>query len=90
MWVTAKSLLAGGPYSEGNMERWNGALLDACSRYSNMKVYDWASAARDGWFIPDGIHYTSEGYAARARLTADALAAAFPASGTPSAGCVVS
>ena len=32
LWVTAKSLLAGGPYSEGNMERWNSALMDACPR----------------------------------------------------------
>jgi lysophospholipase L1-like esterase len=34
---------------------------------------------RNGWFIDDGIHYTSYGYAQRARLIADALAAAFPA-----------
>jgi len=91
MWVTVKSLLAGGPYSEGNMERWNDDLIDACSRYPGMKVFDWASAVRDGWFIPDGIHYTSPGYSQRARLTAEALADAFPASGaTPGSGCVVS
>ena len=23
-----------------------------------MRVYDWASVAKDSWFIPDGIHYT--------------------------------
>ena len=45
---------------------------------------------RNSWFIPDGIHYTSPGYAARARLIADALAAAFPSpaprlAGAPSA-----
>ena len=46
---------------------------------------------RDGWFIADGIHYTSAGYAARARLIADALAKAFPASGRAAgSGCVVS
>jgi peptidoglycan/LPS O-acetylase OafA/YrhL len=91
MWVTAKSLLAGGPYSEGNMERWNSALMDACSRYPDMKVFDWASVVRDTWFIPDGIHYTSDGYAARARLSADALAEAFPASGAaPGSSCIVS
>jgi peptidoglycan/LPS O-acetylase OafA/YrhL len=89
MWVTVTSLLAGGPYSAGNMERWNSALIDACSRYPDMKVFDWASVVRDGWFIPDGIHYTSPGYGARARLTADALADAFPASGATPAGCVV-
>jgi len=91
MWVTAKSLLAGGPYSESNMEHWNSTLIEACSRYPNMKVFDWASMVRDGWFIPDGIHYTSAGYAARARLSSDALAQAFPASGaTPGSACFVS
>jgi lysophospholipase L1-like esterase len=43
----------------------------------------WASAS-----IPDGIHYTPAGYAARAHLIAAALARAFPRSGS-SAGCVV-
>jgi hypothetical protein len=33
---------------------------------------------RDGWFIDDGIHFTSTGYAARGRLIADALLEAFP------------
>ena len=44
--------------------------------------------AKRGWFINDGIHYTSAGYAQRARLIADGLAAAFPQTGH-SAGCVV-
>ena len=67
LWVNAKSLLPGGPYSEADMERWNAALSGACARYPNMQVYDWASVVKDSWFIPDGIHYTSDGYAARAR-----------------------
>ena len=66
------------------------ALVQACPRYPNMRVYDWASVVKDKWFIPDGIHYTSAGYAARGRLIARALAQAFPASGeTSSSGCVV-
>ena len=40
---------------------------------------NWAAAAQDSWFVADGIHYTSTGYAARAHLIAQALAAAFPA-----------
>jgi len=80
MWVNVKSLLAGGPYSESDMLQWNRALLRACARYPNMRVYDWASVARRRWFISDGIHYTSAGYAARSRLIAGALAEAFPAS----------
>ena len=78
MWVNVKSLLAYGPYSESNMLLWNEALLQACASYPNMRVYDWAAATEDSWFISDGIHYTSAGYAARADLIAQALAAAFP------------
>ena len=81
MWVNVKSLLASGPYSEDNMLLWNRALIQACASYPNMRVYDWAAAAKDNWFISDGIHYTSAGYAARADLIAHALAAAFPARG---------
>jgi peptidoglycan/LPS O-acetylase OafA/YrhL len=90
MWVNVKSLVSRGPYAEADMERWDQALLDACRSYPNMRVYDWASAAQDRWFIPDGIHYYSPGYAARAHLIADALAEAFPAAGSSaSPGCVV-
>ena len=88
MWVNVKSLVAGGPYAEANMRRWNQALVAACDRHPNMRVFDWASVARDSWFIPDGIHYYSPGYAARAHLIADALAAAFPA-GSTSSSCVI-
>jgi lysophospholipase L1-like esterase len=79
MWVNVKSLLASGPYSEHDMQLWNQALLRACRRYPNMRVFNWAAFARPSWFITDGIHYTSAGYAARARLIASALAQAFPA-----------
>ncbi len=89
MWVNVTTLLSSGPYAEANMQRWNNALLRACARYPNMRVYDWAAAAKKRWFISDGIHYTSPGYAARGRLIANALAAAFPAQGQ-STGCVVS
>ncbi len=78
MWVNVKSLLAAGPYSEADMLAWNAALVRACARYPNMRVYDWASVVKNRWFIPDGIHYTSAGYAARARRIARGLAAAFP------------
>jgi hypothetical protein len=79
MWVNVKSLLSSGPYAEFRMRQWNRALLRACPRYPNMRVYNWAAAARPSWFIPDGIHYTPIGYAWRSRLIADALARAFPA-----------
>jgi hypothetical protein len=79
MWVNVITLLPGGPYAEYRMRQWNRALLQACPRYPGMRVYDWAAAAKPGWFIPDGIHYTTYGYARRAHLIASALARAFPA-----------
>jgi len=90
LWVNLKSLLDSGPYSEANMELWDRTLVQACARYPNMRVFDWASLANDSWFISDGTHYTSVGYAKRARLTAASLVHAFPASGRERGpGCVV-
>jgi peptidoglycan/LPS O-acetylase OafA/YrhL len=85
MWVNVKSLLGSGPYSEHDMRLWDQALLSACPSYPNMRVYNWAAVARRSWFISDGIHYTSTGYAARSRLIARALAEAFPAASGPGA-----
>jgi peptidoglycan/LPS O-acetylase OafA/YrhL/lysophospholipase L1-like esterase len=89
MWVNVISLVPAGPYAEANMQQWNATLVQACARYPNMRIFDWAAQARPRWFIEDGIHYTSAGYAARARKIAVALARAFPAAGR-SPGCVVS
>jgi len=89
LWVSVKSLVRSGPYAESNMRRWNQALLRACARYPNMRIYDWANEVLRKWFISDGIHYTSLGYENRAKMIADALAHAFPLSGQ-SGGCVVS
>ncbi|MBV9422455.1 MAG: acyltransferase family protein [Solirubrobacterales bacterium] len=90
LWLNVKSLLSSGPYAESNMEHWNSALLQACAQHPNMRILDWAAVVHDSWFIADGIHYTSPGYAARARLIADGLVQAFPAGGATSpAGCIV-
>lgn len=88
MWVNVKSLLPNGPYSEQSMGRWDQALMQACRRYPSMRVFDWASVVQDRWFISDGIHYGTPGYAARSRMIAKALAVAFPAADEES-GCVV-
>jgi peptidoglycan/LPS O-acetylase OafA/YrhL len=88
MWVNVISLLSSGPYAEANMAKWDQTLLRACTKYPNMRVLNWADQARRPWFINDGIHYTSYGYAQRARIIADGLARAFPQNGQ-SAGCVV-
>ena len=89
MWIEVVSLLRSGPYAEANMQKWNAALLRACARYPNIRVFDWPDLAKRSWFISDGIHYTSAGYAMRARDIAQGLASAFPAGGA-SSGCVVS
>ena len=81
MWVNVKTLDPSGPWAEANMQLWNDTLLQACRQYPNLRIFDWAAAAQDGWFISDGIHYTPAGYAARAHLIARALARAFPRSG---------
>jgi peptidoglycan/LPS O-acetylase OafA/YrhL len=95
LWVNVKSIVPNGPYAEANMKSWDEALLAACDRNPNMRIYNWAADVKEKWFIPDGIHFTSEGYAARGRLIADALLEAFPnTEGTPkltdSRDCVVS
>ena len=103
LWINVKSLLGSGPYSESDMQEWNSALLRACARYPGMRVYDWADVVKTRWFISDGIHFTSAGYAARSRDIARALAQAFPAAppgqasspssagqqNSPAGGCVV-
>ena len=88
MWVNLRSLLSSGPYAEANMLRWDHALLRACARYRNMRVYNWAAEATTKWYISDGIHFTSLGYKHRAQMIADALARAFPAKGH-SRACLV-
>jgi len=94
LWVNVRSLVeAGDPYSKENMEKWDEELVATCDEFPNMRVYDWASEVKDDWFIEDGIHFTSPGYAARAQLIALALAHAFPEKGETEGGsknCVVS
>jgi len=89
LWVDTVSLRDYGPYSESEMRAWNKDLLAACTRYRFMRVFDWAAVVKRLWFVSDQVHYTSLGSAQRARLTARALVAAFPADGSPSANCVV-
>jgi hypothetical protein len=89
MWVNLRSLLVNGPYSEANMVTWDNTLLRACARYPNMRVFNWAAYAKTKWYISDGVHFTSAGYAVRGRMIAQALARAFPRTGQGT-GCLVS
>jgi len=79
LWVNVRSLVTSGPYAETGMAKWDKALEQACSRYPNMRIYDWASEVKDGWFIDDGIHFTTTGYKQRGQDIAAALLVAFPA-----------
>jgi len=90
LWVDAVTLVGSGPYAESGMQDWNHDLALACRRYPNMRVFDWAAHARTQWFIPDGIHYYSPGYVARAHLIARAMVNAFPRGQQASADCIVS
>src|SRR6202042_322001 len=81
LWVNTRTELPGGPCSEANEAGWDATLVRALARYPNMRIFNWAAVARPGWFLPDGIHYTSAGCAARAQAIADALARAFPQTG---------
>jgi peptidoglycan/LPS O-acetylase OafA/YrhL len=90
LWVDAVTLVESGPYAERYMERWNQALLAACHRHPNMRVFDWGTYAQRKFFIPDGIHYYSPGYIGRSFRIAHGLTHAFPAREPASPSCVVS
>jgi GDSL-like Lipase/Acylhydrolase family len=88
LWVNTHTLLSSGPWSEANMQAWNDDLVQACARYPNMRIFNWAGMDQPGWHLPDGIHYTPAGYAIRAAAIAHALAQAFPRGGH-STSCIV-
>ena len=93
LWVNVRSIVeSGDPYAEENMKEWDKTLVAECARYPNMRIYNWAKDVKDEWFIEDGIHFTSPGYAARSELIAHALAHAFPAKGESEGGshCLIS
>ena len=78
MWVNTFTTLRAGHWSNANMKLWNEALVQARRRWPNLKVFDWASVAATGAApFADGIHHTAEGYGARNRAIAEALAATF-------------
>ncbi len=81
MWVNTRTLLTYGPYANANEQIWNQTLVQALARYPNMRIFDWSSVAQPGWFLSDGIHYTTYGAAIRAQAIANALARAFPLNG---------
>jgi peptidoglycan/LPS O-acetylase OafA/YrhL len=89
LWLTGRTLRSSGAYGDAQMVKWNKALKAACSRYPNMRVYDWRAEVKRSWFVDDGIHFTAKGYRERAARIADAFARAFPADRPSHPGCIV-
>jgi hypothetical protein len=81
MWVNTVTQLNSGAWSRANEQAWDNTLVSALATYPNMRIFNWASVAQPGWFLPDGIHYNPVGCAARAQAIPDALAGAFPRHG---------
>ena len=79
LWVNVKTLETKGNWRNEVMQVFDQHLESAKARYPNLQVYDWSSVVQDPWFTTDKIHYTSSGYAKRAAMIADALAAQIPA-----------
>jgi hypothetical protein len=90
LWLTVKTRVHTGYYDNQNMQGFDDALVKACDRYPDLRVFDWRAEVDDEWFISDGIHYTSSGYRRRAHRIALALTRAFPLGSEPAATCVVS
>jgi len=89
MWMTTRTIRDDGDFRESVYPPWNQGLAQACSRYSNMRVFDWASAYQTTWIGPDGIHATTAGYQHKANLMARAMAISFPTTGESPDNCLV-
>jgi hypothetical protein len=90
MWVNVLTA-AGSPeyYEESGMRRWDRDLRAACRRHPSMRVLNWAALAKHGWFIPDGVHYTTVGYEHRTKVIVHGLVRAFGRGRPASSSCVV-
>jgi len=79
MWVDTVSQRTDDAYRNASMLAWNQELYRVLAGYPNARVFRWYDVVRPVWFRNDGLHYTVEGSAQRAALTAAALLEAFPA-----------
>ena len=79
LWVNAVTQRTEDAYRNASMLAWNDELARVTADYPNVRVFDWYDIVQPQWFRNDGIHYTVEGSAQRAALTAKALVANFPA-----------
>lgn len=83
LWVDTVSQRTDDVYRNASMLAWNQELYRVLATYSNARVFRWYDVVRPAWFRNDGLHYTVEGSAQRAALTAAALLEAFPATPAP-------
>jgi hypothetical protein len=78
LWVDVSTDKDGGYYATPNMQSWNEELEDLLIGYPTVVPYRWSADVREGWYVPDGIHYNRAGLTARAQLIPRALMRAFP------------
>jgi hypothetical protein len=78
LWIDAVTQTHKGYWAAYNMQVWNDDLATTLSRYPNARIYRWSADMIEDWWAKDKIHYNADGYAARAALIPQALAAAFP------------
>jgi hypothetical protein len=79
LWVDTVSQRTDDEYRNASMLAWNEVLYGVIAEFPNAHVFRWYDVVQPQWFRDDGIHYTVEGSAQRAALTAQALLEAFPA-----------
>lgn len=80
VWVDTVTQRTNDEYRNASMLAWNEVLYRVVAEYPNARVFRWYDVVRPEWFRNDGIHYTVEGSAQRARLTAQSLVTFFPES----------
>ena len=78
LWIDVGTKVTGGFWADRHMQQWNQDLASTVARYPNARVGAVTAGTQPSWFASDGIHFTSAGYAGRAALMADLLAATFP------------
>lgn len=90
LWPTVKTINTDQPpYNNKGMQEYDEALKKMCTKYPNLRVYDWASEVQDNWYTTDGIHPTSQGAREKGHRFADALQKAFPKGDKPIDQCVL-
>ncbi len=79
LWVDTVTQRTEDAYRNASMLAWNDDLYRVVADYPNARVFRWYDVVQPEWFRNDGVHYTVEGSAQRAALTAQALVDQFPA-----------